>query len=782
MTQESGASHGPVRIELATSELDGGRFRAWADPARVLTLVAVSTPEDSFARLVEPRLRELEPAPADEGEPGGTPAALRDLMGMLRDVHARLWRENRSLMREMRTVEVSCALADEDRVYFVKGAPAWVCLLRNGQAHPVGRPPDAAGAAGMALGRNERLGLEVTSLAVRPGDTIVVFAAESDLPPDLRAVENLFSRTPDLKRACDGLVNLLGLQAQSACAVALRFVPVAAGSAGSSAANPLEDLVEAWNQEWVPGATSGATGAPASESGAPGRESQPRVMPPAAAPVSVRAAQPGSEAVEPPGLEDLLSNLDPPARSGAGTPMGAEGREPNPPEPALPEPALAGTGRYPQEDDTPRPRVGRKAWLAVLAGLLVTMGALVALPRATGRGEQVKDWVEQAWRGGGASGAVGALFAAPEPAAQGVLIDGREVAAGTPVRIDSIPAGRRRVTLDLGPCGAWEDEFTVRAGETLRVAPRLTGSVSVVAVDAAAGGRAWIQGRAKVTVPAVFDSIPAGWVRFFYEDEQIPMWDRLVLVKPGKASRLLVPNEYRGGQGAIRVEALHPEGSEGLVESAGDSVRVDGRFAGLTPLDLPVSPGLHSVSVGPVGSGAYATVLEVKAGGVRSVLARLGEGERPTLRHVAPGRVLVRGPILLSVAVSGDLAGWRAPTLHAPDLPPGSREVPLLPVEGDEAVFVATVNPELVPLGRDLRYYFTMNGPDSQTAWSDVYQLYPEAQWVGNRPAGSARWARRSGSGSEAAGSREGAEPLSTPPPDADPAPAGAESELPADD
>jgi hypothetical protein len=352
--------------------------------------------------------------------------------------------------------------------------------------------------------------------------------------------------------------------------------------------------------------------------------------------------------------------------------------------------------------------------------------------------------MEQAWRGGNRSGGTGVLVVAPEPAVRAVLVDGRAVAGETPARIDSIPAGRRRVTLDLGPCGTWEDEVTVRVGESLRVAPRLVGSVSVLASDATVGGRAWIQGRGKVPVPAVFDSLPAGWNRIFYEDDRIPMWDRLVLVKPGRATRLVVPNEYRGGQGAVRVEALRLQGSEGLVESAGDTVRVDGRVVGATPLDLPVMPGLHSVRVGPAGSGAYTAVLEVKAGGVRSVLARLGEGELPGLRHVAPGRVLVRGPILLTVAVSGGVQGWAAPTLHSPDLAPGLREIPMLPVEGDAGIFIGALNPESVPMGRELRYYFTLNGPDGQTTCSDVFRLYPEAQWAGRvaaaprRPAGPA--------------------------------------------
>ena len=77
MTHKSGEPAGPVRIELATSELDGGRYRAWADPGRVLTVVAVSTPEDTFSKMVEPRLRELEPTDDSEADPAGAPPALR---------------------------------------------------------------------------------------------------------------------------------------------------------------------------------------------------------------------------------------------------------------------------------------------------------------------------------------------------------------------------------------------------------------------------------------------------------------------------------------------------------------------------------------------------------------------------------------------------------------------------------------------------------------------------------------------------------------------------------
>lgn len=736
MTQEGVTPAGPVRIELATSELEGGRYRAWADPARVLTVVAVSTPEDTFEKMVEPRLRELEFADENEDDPGGAPPAVRGLLGKLREAHGRLWRENRSLMREARSVELSCVIAEEDRVYFVKGAPAWACLLREGRAHPAGRPPDARESCSAALGRSERLGFEVTSMAVRPGDTVVVFASESDLPPDLRAVENLFARTPELKRACDGLVNLLGLQAQGACAVALRFVPVAAGP-GRLLPNPLDDLAGEWSPETIEG--QDLCSSPAATSAGPGRAGIPTGALPSGVGTSPDlAAGEGRDDLDFPGLDEAFAAMErhPVARPAEEHPAERPGSEELVPagvgyhaadEEAIP----VGAGLHPDSEELPRPRLNRTAWVGILGTLFVVLVALVALPRATGPGHRTTDWMEQAWRGGNGATAIGVLVVVPEPPARAVFVDGRQVAAETPARVDSVSAGRRRVTLDLGPCGTWEGEFTVRAGQSLRVAPRLTGSVSIVASDPSARGLVWVQGREKVSVPAVLDSLPAGWNRIFYEDERIPMWDRVVLVKPGQGAHVVVPNDYRGGQGAVRVEALRPRGNEGLVESEGDTVCVDGRWVGTTPLDLPLVPGLHSVRVGQAGPGAHVEVLEVKAGGVRSVVAQLGSGESPVLSHVAPGRILVRGPILLTVVVTGAADGWGAPMLHLPDLSPGSREIPMMPLDGTDGGFVGVVSPESVPLGRQLQYYFTVNGPDARTVWSDLYRLFPEAQWAG---------------------------------------------------
>jgi len=907
----------PVRIELATSELEGGCYRAWADPSQVLTVLAVSRPEDVFERMVEPKLAGLTLDEASAPAPG-VPPVLQALVERLREIHSRLYRENRSLMRDPRHLDLTCAVAEEDRVYFLKGTPAWICLLRGDRAYPAGRvaadgPPGAS-----SLGCSESLSLEMTSLSVQPDDTVIVLASDPDLAPDLHAVQNFFGRTTDLKRACDGLVNLLGLQAQGACAVALRFHPVGGGAEGAhTLENPLADLAEELAGE-LAGEWAGELGAtlagaalgegPAPEtpasSGRPveAREAQPppAVRPdeteyvvgegdpsldeedsaidwaldralggsaPAAGPyrgfpplaedggsgprpsgerprdvAALGAAGPGATNLDatnlgatglgatgfgatgfgaagpgaaghdgsvPPARDaERLSWSEPPTGpawsdrpdgpwrpAASGPPIPPPGRSQPPEEGGVTSPAEHAATSRPQEGEpAPEPsavgkgrRRRRRAsepevepsfalapaagerivsgsaptdatgaspaeapakrrlrwWPFALAGVVLGGAGLLALP--SGRGGDGGTLFGGLLSGRDRPVPSGWIEVDPDPPAAAVLLDGERVADGTPARLDSVPAGSRRLGLDLGPCGVWETEVVVRAGEPARVAPVLTGGIEVAPEDASTRGFVWTQGREKTPVPARLDSLPVGWVRIFYEDERLPMWDRLVLVKAGQTSAVTVPNRFRTAQGMVRIEALLYQDGEGLVASPGDSVWIDGQPAGRTPFDATLRPGLHSIRVGSAATGYFSEVLDVKPGSLRHVQAQLGRGELPLLRHLAPGRVLVRGPVLLTMTVSGGgEAAWMRPTLHLPELTPGAREVPMSPVEGSEETYVAVLQPEVLPLGRDLAYYFSVLGPDGQPVWSDLFHMRPEATWArGSRRA-------RTGSGASA--------------------------------
>jgi len=235
-------------------------------------------------------------------------------------------------------------------------------------------------------------------------------------------------------------------------------------------------------------------------------------------------------------------------------------------------------------------------------------------------------------------------------------------------------------------------------------------------------GFVWTPGRDKVSTPARIDSLPVGWNRVFYEDERLPMWDRNVLVRAGETARVVVPNDFASDQGLVRISAMVFRQGDGLVDAVGDSVWVDGSFVGLTPMEKGLSPGLHSVRVGSAAHGQYSEVLEVRAGATRHVQGRLSSSPRPVIVHNAPGRVWIRGPVLLSAEISGG-AGSVRPTLHLPELPSGLRQIPMTPVDQGAGVYVGVVEPEALPAGRTVSYYFTIQGSNGETVWSDLFRL-----------------------------------------------------------
>lgn len=718
----------PVRIELATSEIEGSRCRGWADPSQVMAVVAISEPQDAFARYLEPLLAEdpdagdredaYSAADAEAGE-GRLPPALRGLIRRLKAVHRRLYRENKSLMRDPRWVSLTCAFAEEERIYFVKGAPSRVYLLRGGKAYRAEEEASASEGTVGALGKHENLKLEVTSLPVLAGDTVVLLTSESDTPPDLRALTNVFSQTQDLKRACDGLVNLLGLQAEGASAVALRFLAIGAESMGRE--NPLEGLAEELHVGLE--ARGIDTGIPERDPAGvrSGRDFAFKGSLEDGIPEEARVAGPEREVLD---LAECCAACDPDAESTEESGVCAAGGTPSGPVPAAPRRREAGV-----------------FWPVLVALLVAGLALLAAIPIREGTpplGSRFINWLqeqdlrslipERGRQQESHDGAVrrgagfGSLHVNPDPPARSVLLNGEVRASGTPVRIDRIPVGRHRVGLDLGPCGIWETECFIARDQTATFAPRLVGSVEIVASDPGLGGLAWAPGRSKTPVPARIDSLPVGWNRVFYEDERLPMWDRNILVRAGETARIIVPNDFSSDQGLVRVASMAFRPGEGLVESAGDSVWVDGVFAGLTPFERSLAPGLHSVRIGDGHGGHYSEILEVRAGSTRHVQGRLESSPRPAIHHNAPEKVWIRGPVLLSVEIRG-ASGSVRPTLHLPELPPGSRQIPMTPVDESRGVYVGVVSPEMLPDGRSVPYYFTIRGSNGETVWSDLYRL-----------------------------------------------------------
>ena len=808
----------PMRIEFATSELEGGPCRAWADPSVVLGAIAVSDPSEGFTKLVQPRLEELDAF--GEATGGELPPIVTQLVDQLQRIHTRMVREHADAPA---TIALTCAAVEEDRVFFVKTCPAWIGLVRGTRAHAVERPTEEDFSHPVGLGASERLSLEVTSLPVQPGDIVVLLCSDMHAAPDLRAVANVFNQTTDLRRACDGLVNLLGLQSEGAGAIAFRFVPVGASAiaevepiiplpgprpalsrvddpfaamrtampptgSGRPARSEAESFLDSLGSEggatssgtpsatpWR-GASAGFNSAPSSgganagfnSASPPDRgewsqagkgisspESQhphagpsashPQTMDshPAQQPVAStfdpRVAQTSPGAGVPQTFDPHVAQTTPgagvfstgPAHSAAthsaaasAAPMaasdsaaGVPGQSDFPNHAGGPNGALlAGT------IDTRRRHSSRRNLLIPIVIVIVIGGLLALMAIPSGPDLPGSDAIRNLFGSGKTE--TGELQIRPDPPARAVLLDGVVVAEGTPTVLPAVEVGRHRVGLDLGLLGLWETDLEIAEGMNT-LAPELTGSVKIAAADPSIAGHAWIDGGTKSPVPATLTDVPVGWVRIYYEDEKLPIWERQVLVRADRTSPLIVPNDVADGEARIEVEALSFAENRGLEPSSGDSIWIDDHPAGITPFEGSVDPGLHSVRVRSAEGGeTFTDMIDVHPGGGRHVLAQFGVSRRPSLHHTPPGRVALSGKLVLSVEVSGELDPYAArPALHFPNLDARLREVSLTPVDGGENVFVGVVDADGMPRNSQLPYYFTILGPDGRPVYSDLYRV-----------------------------------------------------------
>jgi hypothetical protein len=722
----SGANnHGPVRIELASSELGGGSTLAWVDPQQVLACVAQVDSRETFSRFLEPRLAGIDTPLAEGATEGqnGLPLRIQCLLERLRQTHSRLYRENRARGASARFIRPVLASLEDGTVYFVKGAPCWVFRVRDGASELIraGGDPSATGSDDGGLGRSPRLHLAVSSVEVQPNDTVVLLAAEGGAGPDRVAVSGVFKEGQDLKRACDGLVNLFSLTSSGVGAVAMRFVAV--GTRQETARDGI-GLVEDLERELVKdglGASEALTGPtpttkPSSAaSTAEEQDLEEFVLPDFLESAGKPFASPGGPLPEP-----LVSHpeMEASGEAEAGVvdlPSTATGETAGERPGATPE--LVNTATPPRRssveaDDANRKRSRSAAWVAAVAVVIAALVGVIGLPRAIHH-----------FRGGGLAEG-GVLRIDSTPPARAIFIDDVDQETGSPAILEGVAAGNRRVRLDLGAFGAMEVGVHVRTGQTLDLRPTATGSLMISAIDSRPGAVVWLSGRERQALPCKIDSLPAGWQEVFYEDDRFPLWQRQVPILAGEVSSLRINNSFAPDQALLRVESWAYRQGKGLHAASGDTVLVDRRYFGTTPLEKEIQPGLHGVCVvGPEGL-KWTEVLDLPAGSSRVVAPRFGLEAWPRIEHQEPGRILLRGTVPLTASITcPDGTPPRNPRLHFPTLDATVRDLPLSPVDPASGIYVGMVDPRWIPLNESVMYYFTVQTAEGQTLCSELYRL-----------------------------------------------------------
>lgn len=705
----------PTRIEMATSETEGAETITWIDPTQVIGCIAQSQPRDTFGRYVEPRLAELRAAAeetASASSSGNLPERIATVLERLRQVHARLYRENRSPVRDPRYVRLAVTMVESERVYFVKGIRCWVFRVRDGAALRIGGDEESGSdASAVALGSTGRLSLAVTSTPYEPGDVLVLLAAEGGDPPDPRAVAGVLEQMQDLKRACDGIVSLFGMGTDGAGAIALRFVPIQTQRSGEAdAATFFEDLSR--DLRLGTNALQGSDQQPLQLSEefplpsfleAIGSGPRRRGDAPIESPLESAAMPEKVEDVEQPALETVMVTAEGPAREFDFEPAIDTALQRSAWERMTGSEPLGGRSRR---------RVARGT-VAVIGGVIAVLIAVAGIPKGL-----------KLLRGGVEAGGVGVLRVDSVPPARAIFIDGADQGTGTPAVLEGVAAGVHQIRFDLGPYGTIENQVRIRRGETTEIMARGSGNLEIALVEERPESKIWIRGRAQAAAPCRIDSLTAGWHEVFYEDERIPLWQRPVLIRAGETTRLRIPNASATDRAHLRVESWTYQEGEGLRETGGVAVFIDGEAAGETPLEIDVTPGLHGVRIEGSSGQTWTEVCDLKAGSGRVIAPRFGMGEWPEIQHRQPGRVLARGPILLTVEIhTGSDAPARNPRLHIPVAGPAARDLPLSPVDVTLGTYVAAVDPDLLPIDQPISYYFTVQTPGGETLCSELYRL-----------------------------------------------------------
>lgn len=743
MTQQPDGSV-PMRIDLASSEIEGGDYISWVDPEQVIACVAAARPRSSFARYLEPRLADLD-ASLGAGTEGGSglPPRVRTLLLRLRQAHARIFRENQLGAQEPRSVRLAVAVVEEGRTYFLKATRCWIFLLRDGSAQQVGPEPEAGveGAETRGLGSTDRMSVAVTSVDVHPNDVVVLIAAETGEGVNHRAVTRVFEQSVDLKRACDGLVNLFGLCSSGAGAVAMRFVPVGQGGIPANGNSILRDIAQDLvvdSRDAFPIREAGARSNREAEAGSD-RETEAKwlidapVEPSVSLPVRLGWEDGAKEIPLPAFLEEVE---DPGMVTSAGRSRWTSD-EAGPPESPreddrvmicaasegvgptnAPEAPAGESCASVAEPDRAAKRFPRRKWTAAFAVAVVMMLGVLAIPGT-------KRFL--AHRGSGGAG--GVLRIEPTPPARAIFIDGVDQETGSPAILEGVSPGTHRVLLDLGVFGVIEETVRIKSDGTTDLRPRAVGSLSISCVQERPGGRVWLEGGEEGTPPCVFRSLPVGSIAVFYEDDTVPLWQREALVQNGEETSVRINNAFAMDRALLRVEAWLYQRGRGMRSAAGDSVFVDRRFVGLTPWEKDVAPGLHGVKVLGASGQTWTEVVDLEAGGNRIVDPRFGLEAWPTISHQEPGRVLVSGSILLTaVFTSPDGSAPRNPRLRLPGLDPLSRDLPLAPVDPERGAYVGMVDPRWVPMDRPVVYYFTTQTSEGSTLSSELYRFTPVSE------------------------------------------------------
>jgi hypothetical protein len=717
------------RIEMGISVGATGDARAWADPGSLIAAVAFGPDAPRRADALFGRL--ANPPEAESGESlSAYPNQVVRVARVLETTHREIWRD-RVGPGSPRGLGVGIAVLADEKVYFLQVGSARLYLLRGETVRPVVDGVDQ----GPLLGGDAKSGIHVHTAGIEGGDRLIMISGDlrTEVPPEV--LNASFGGATDVQQACESVRLRIAGGEEFGAVVTVRALPIAA-VARNDAWSFQDDVLQELSDYVTDLQTSDA---PAQA---------PRVAEPEA--VSATPDTPSAEPAEAPAgeldAEPELAEVgacdeDEPwrhrSRSGVTAIAIAVGVI------ALGlvvlRPELLGLGKLPfvswfvpsgspsRNESSGRPPAGAPEFggphdtAPPVADDVADGGAAAdsaqAPLAAAGTDREDPDAAETA-----AAAPAEATVTLAGPPGGTVFVDGMATGLrvpGDPVRV---APGPHTLRVDYGKLGVWES--TVEVGPTgARVEVALDGWLHLEVPPAAPKGTLTVDSTPVDPRERARKPVSAGEHEVALEWDGVVGWRRSVFVKVGETVTVAVP-EVTESEALLALEArrIFPDGFE---VSRGDSIWVDRRFVGLTPHEVRLTPGAHSVRiVSSKDRESVTRIVDLAAGTVRVVRADFGLERRLVLRHGPYAAARPGEPYLVPLFVD-DRAAPSANEVACYYRRVGEgafRSVPMMRAQDGGGYWVASLPGTVTAVGQ-VEYYFVVMDADEAEIVSELYRV-----------------------------------------------------------
>jgi hypothetical protein len=239
------------------------------------------------------------------------------------------------------------------------------------------------------------------------------------------------------------------------------------------------------------------------------------------------------------------------------------------------------------------------------------------------------------------------------PAGATVSVDGKLIAARTPVTLELAP-GDHRVDLEYGEYASATLNVEGQRGDKTARSVAWSGSLGVASADTTVRLAVSFDGQAWGTTPLWKDTVPVGRHRLSFRAPGIRSWDEEVQIRSAQSTRVNAEPVHVPPYGLVTARA-ELVSSTGVEDLDGLPVFVDGQKNGVTPVDLKLDAGPHSVRI-PRGDGAPSVhLIDVQAGGRYYATAEFGRPADPLVAFDVPDRISRARPLTLAVRLAADL-------------------------------------------------------------------------------------------------------------------------------